>query len=150
MVLALLVLPACDGGGANEVDPPEDPQESIVVDPVLSMSSVEVPLNNGAQGLQFFVRADMDLSWRKVTITPPPPFDEIVFNLGDTFVIAEESVALQAANQAYTKVNGTWDFEFDVTSGSGNQTQGHVLQKTVTVGGSASDVAGTVELHLVR
>jgi hypothetical protein len=137
LVAALLGLTACDSGGSAD-EPPPTVDEPAVPAPVLTMSSVEVQLNNGDTGLQFFVRGDQDLSYRKVTIVPPPPFDDFVFNLGDTFVIAEESVALQDANSAYTKVNGTWTFTFDVTSGSGQDTKGHTIEMTLNVGGAQS------------
>jgi hypothetical protein len=127
----LLLVTACDSGGSD--DPP---------DPVLEMSSIEVGLQGGGVGLQFFVQADMDLNYRKVTVEPPPPFnDDIVYNFGDTFVIAEQSTPLQADDEAYTKVNGVWGFTFDVTSGSGSDTRQHIIGTSITVGGGQSAAA---------
>jgi hypothetical protein len=84
----------------------------------------------------------MDLNYRKVTVEPPPPFnDDIVYNFGDTFVIAEQSTPLQADDEAYTKVNGVWGFTFDVTSGSGSDTRQHIIGTSITVGGGQSAAA---------
>jgi hypothetical protein len=120
---------------SSEDDPPEMEEEPT---PNIEMSSIEGTCSDGDPCLQFFAKADMDLFYKKATIEPPPPFDPITYNLGNSFVISEESIALQEEDRAYTKTSGTWTFIFDVTAGSGANALDHTIRVDLRISGKRS------------
>ena len=155
IALALLVvlLTGCDSNSAmDEPEPEPEPTPVSAPAPAITMSSIDVSLSDGGQGLQFFARADEDVFYKKVTIKPPPPFTETTYNLGNTFVIEEQTIALQNANVAYRKVGGSWSFAYEITVGTGANAQDHTV--TVSHGvaskkgsdiGKDSSLMGTVQ-----
>lgn len=139
LAVLLMLLTGCDsaGPGNGPVDGPvDDPKPSVEAPaPTITLSSLEVPLADGSRGLQFFAQASSDVYYRKATIEPPPPFKTITHNLSNTFVIEEETIALQESGTAYVKVGGSWTFTFEVNVGTGANAQAHTVTVTHGVAG---------------
>jgi len=147
MAFSISLLTACNTTDALEETPPPAatpaPSESVVPAPAITMSSIEVGLADGGRGLQFFARAQQDVFYRKVTIKPPPPFEESTYNLGNTFVIQEETIRLQGDNTAYRKVGGAWSFVYEVTMGTGAAARDHTIAVAYSVAGKKAADPGT-------
>jgi hypothetical protein len=164
MALVLVFLTGCDSSPMEEAQPSVEPPtvepapQPSPVDtsepaPGIEMSSISVALSGGGQGLQFFAQADQDVFYRKVTIQPPPPFEEVTYNLGNTFIIKEQSIGLQADNAAYRKVGGTWTFVFEVTTGTGASAENHTMSQDYSVAGKNmqdADVASGLTATVAR
>lgn len=147
LALVLVLLTGCDSSPMEEPVPsaesptaepapqPPTPTETPAPAPRIEMSSISVALTDGGQGLQFFAQADQDVFYRKVTIQPPPPFREVTYNLGNSFVITEETIRLQGANSAYRKVGGSWSFVFEVTTGTGANARDHTVTVNYSIAG---------------
>ena len=88
---------------------------------------------DGGRGLQFFARADANVFYQRVTITPPLPFEELSLDLDNTFVSEKQSIALQTEDIAYRKVEGTWTFTYEVRSGIGAKARTHTARVTQRV-----------------
>jgi hypothetical protein len=108
-VIALILLPWLLIMGCNKDDGPTGPEEPAP--PVFSISSVNVDLQGGTQGIQFFARSNRDISLIRVNIKNPIGSQE-VFNVGGNVFLTDEVIALQDANIGYIRVSGTWEFRF--------------------------------------
>lgn len=126
--IASLAVVGCGGNGGNNnpVAPAKDPP------PAFNMASIKVQCNDGSDCIQFFARPDKDVLLVKVVITPPAG-DKITFNFGSATVVANESIGLQNANQAYLRISGEWKFVFTGNLATGDKSSFEVTA-TISVG----------------
>ena len=110
----LLTVAACDSG---DPDPTPTPTPTA---PTFQIASVVVPLVDGTQGLQFAATPSADVRLVRVDVRNPLGQTE-VFSPQDAIVLANESVALQAADEAYVRVSGNWSFRFVGARAAGTQ-----------------------------
>lgn len=107
--LACLLFMGC-GGDDKPTQPPPPPPAT----PTFTVSSVNVTLQGGADGLQFFAKPSMDIALTRVDLTNPLG-GSLIFNAGNIVVLKEQVVALQDPNTGYVRVSGTWTFRFTGT-----------------------------------
>ncbi len=105
--VALLLLPvllfACGKKGPSEPEAPPPPKFNI--------STVNVTLADGSDGIQFFAKPDKDVRLVRVDITNPLG-NKTSFNAGGEIYVKDQLIELQAPGTAYIRVSGTWTFEF--------------------------------------
>jgi hypothetical protein len=90
----------------------DSPTEPVgPVDPVFTISSINIELQGGAQGIQFFARSNKDISLIRANIKNPIG-NETVFNAGGNVFLTDEVIALQEPNIGYLRVSGEWTFRF--------------------------------------
>lgn len=94
------------GGGDSGPTAPQGP-----ADPSFTISSVNVPLQGGAEGIQFFARSTKDISLIRVNIKNPVG-TESIFNVNGNVFLTDELIALQDANVGYVRASGSWTFRF--------------------------------------
>ncbi|WP_412068980.1 hypothetical protein [Rubrivirga sp. IMCC43871] len=115
LLLAALLfsVAACDSGEPEVLDPPE-------AQPTFQIASVVVPFGDGTQGLQFAAIPNADVRIVRVDIINPIG-NAIVFSPQESVILAGERVPLQAGNEAYFRVSGSWSFRFVGTRAAGSQ-----------------------------
>ncbi len=101
-VFALLLIGCKD-------DSPTEPQGPV--DPVFTLSSINIELQGGGQGIQFFARSNKDISLIRANIKNPIG-NETVFNAGGNVFLTDEVIGLQDPNIGYLRVSGEWTFRF--------------------------------------
>jgi hypothetical protein len=109
LVSTLLLLLSLFLFGCSKDDNPAGPEEPTP--PSFSISSVNVQLQGGAEGIQFFARTNRDISLIRVNIRNPLGTEQ-VFNVGGGVFLNDEVIALQNANTGYVRVSGNWSFRF--------------------------------------
>lgn len=95
--------------GCSDDDNPTEPEGPTP--PNFTLSSVNVQLQGGAEGIQFFARTNKDISLIRVNISTPIGGEQI-FNAGGGVFLTDEIIALQNANTGYVRVSGSWSFRF--------------------------------------
>jgi hypothetical protein len=109
-IVAFILLCSLLNVGCNKDDDgPVGPEEPAP--PSFNISSVNVDLQGGAQGIQFFARTNKDISLIRVNIKNPIG-NQDVYNVGGNVFLTDEVIALQDANFGYVRVSGTWEFRF--------------------------------------
>lgn len=132
LLLALpLALAACDSSDPDDSGDP-DPDPPIVTAPEFSVASQTVQLQDGSDGIVFFVIPDEDVVLVRVEITNPRNQMQ-TFNAQSTTVVEGEEFALQEAGIAYIRVSGTWEFTFVGRRAAGDQASFEVTE-TIEVG----------------
>ena len=104
VLLASLLITGC--GKDDNPTGPEAPAP-----PNFTLSSINVQLQGGVEGIQFFGRSSRDISLVRVNITNPLGGQQ-VFNAGGNVFLTDEVIALQEANTGYVRVSGSWSFRF--------------------------------------
>ncbi len=114
------------GCGKKSPSEPEAPPP-----PSFSISTVNVTLADGSDGIQFFAKPDKDVRLVRVDITDPLG-NKMSFNAGGEIYVKDQVIQLQAQGTAYVRVSGTWTFEFvgNVEPNGDNFT----VKQTVNVG----------------
>ncbi|MEM1127638.1 MAG: hypothetical protein AAGI71_13380 [Bacteroidota bacterium] len=107
LLLAVVAL-GCDSGGDD------DPDVSFIV------SSTNVTLDDGSDGIQFFAQPNVDVILVRVDITSPTG-TSLPFNAGSQTVISGQAIALQDPGFAYFRVSGPWTFTFSGRFAAGSQ-----------------------------
>lgn len=81
--------------------------------PVFIVSATTVQLQGGGDGVEFFTNCSTtDVKMTKVEILDPIHSGIVTYNLNGTYYLKGDIIALQAANTAYTKEIGTYQFTF--------------------------------------
>ncbi|MEM1118448.1 MAG: hypothetical protein AAF845_18775 [Bacteroidota bacterium] len=110
---ALVAFPACDS---------DDPEPDPTFSPSFSIASQVVDLQAGGQGLLFFFTPSVNVEITEVLIRNPLNQTER-FNGNNNVFLSGEANPLQEAGLAYTRISGSWSFEFngrDANDGSRN------------------------------
>lgn len=90
----------------------DSPTEPVgPADPVFTLSSINIELQGGTQGIQFFARSNKDISLIRANIKNPIG-NETVFNAGGNVFLTDEVIGLQEPNIGYLRVSGEWTFRF--------------------------------------
>lgn len=118
----------CDSGGNDDDD---DDGGMVVVDPTFNVSSINVPLANGLDGIQFFLQPSENVTITEVRVTNPVGQTER-FNGNNNVALSGQAFALQDAGQAYTRVSGSWSFAVNGAKTTGNR-DGFTVTTTLNV-----------------
>jgi|GEM_PF-757362 len=111
LVSTLLLLLSLFLFGCSKDDSPTGPEE--VPPPNFSLSSRNVQLQGGAEGIEFYALPNRDVRLVRVDITNPIG-QSINFNAGGQVFITGQGnpIALQQQGTAYTRLSGNWNFRF--------------------------------------
>jgi hypothetical protein len=102
--LFLLVAGILLSGCKKEEDP---------IVPSFTVTAINVQLQGGAEGLQFFGKCtNDDVKMTKVTINDPLGVQNTTYNINGNYFVKNEAFGLQDATVGYTKELGTWSFTF--------------------------------------
>jgi len=116
-----------------------DPVTAPVVDPgtptpSFNIASVTANCTGTNDCIQFWATPNADVLLVKVEIKYPVT-GGTTYNFGSATVVRDQSVALQAAGIAYTRISGQWTFTFTGQYAAGEHSgKGFVATATVTVG----------------
>ncbi len=107
-LVALLVFSISFGCSSKDDDDnplaPAQPQP-----PGFTISSINVALQGGTEGIQFFGRANKDVSVIRVDVIDPLN-QKTVYNVGGGVFLSAEIIAFQDTNFGYFKASGQWSF----------------------------------------
>jgi len=104
-LMASLIVTACGKKDSGPTEPQAPPP------PTFSISTVNVTLADGSDGIQFFAKPDKDVRLVRVEVTDPLGNKQTV-NVGGQIFVKDQVIALQPQGTAYVKVSGTWKFLF--------------------------------------
>jgi hypothetical protein len=123
LLLSMLLFTSCKD---KPTQPAPDP------DPTFSIASVDVLLDTGDRGIQFFATSNEDVLLVKAEIKPPVG-NTIVYNLNSGTFINGQSFTLQADGTAYFRISGSWTFTFTGNKALGTK-KSFVVTTTLNVG----------------
>ena len=128
LLLLSFVSVGCGSGGMDE---DEDDGGMVVVNPTFNVSSINVPLANGLDGIQFFLQPSENVTITEVRVTNPVGGTER-FNGNNNVALSGQPFALQNNDQAYTRVSGNWSFEINGAKTTGSR-DGFTVTETLSV-----------------
>jgi len=117
----------------------KDPVTAPTVDPgtpapSFNIASVTANCTGTNDCIQFWATPNADVLLVKVEIKYPVT-GGTTYNFGSQTIVRDQSVALQAAGIAYTRISGTWTFTFTGQYAAGQYSgEGFVATASVTVG----------------